>query len=139
MLTECLKEYRNEMIRNKKRMEKKANLIEILEKHTGLSLVSTHWDLRYDTSYKVNLSDIKAIKEIVGSFEKTFGKELCADFDETGEIWITCFVKEGLYKDWKFQYRHWLSADDDCKVKEIKTERRTIPASSYKALQCPHK
>lgn len=137
MLTECIKEYRNELVRDKASAERKANLIEILEKHAGLSLISDHWGLRYSTTYKVKLSDIKKIKEIVGSFEETFGKQLCSDFDETGEIWIECTVADGLYKGWKFNYRHWLSDDDDCKVTDVKTAERTIPASSYKTLQCP--
>lgn len=139
MLSDCLKEYRREMRVEKERIERKANLIEILEKHTGLSLMSNHWDLRYVSSYRVELADIKKIKEIVGSFEETFGKELCADYDETGEIWVICYVADGLYKGWKFRYRHWLSADEACKVKDVKVKERIIPASTYKSLECPIK
>lgn len=137
MLSECLSEYRREMRVNKDRIEKKARLLALLESETGLDLINDSWDLRCDGTFEVKLADIHSIKKCCGEFKPDTGKEICNDYDETGEIWIHCTVADGIYSGWTFRYRHWLSPNEPCKVEEKHVAARNIPSSSYKALTCP--
>lgn len=121
---------------NKSRIEKKAQLIELLEKGTGLDLVKNQWDLRFTNTFDVKLKDIHDIKKVVGEFDPTFGKDLCVDFEETGEIWVTCFVTSGLYSGWKFRYRHLLTEDDDCQVEETRNPIKTYGGDTVVTLVC---
>lgn len=124
------------MIRNKKRMEKKADLISFLEKRTGISLINSAWDLRYKRCFDIKVSDLKAIKDVVGEFGDTFGKEMCHDYDETGEIWVTCFVETGLFDGFQFRYRRRLSDGDSCQVKDVVSESFVVPERINRTLVC---
>lgn len=136
MLNEIVTDYRKSLKRNIERIEKKADLLAFLEKRTGLDLVKDTYDLRYGECYNVKLSNIKAIKDVVGEFGEGFGKEMCEDYDTTGEIWVTCCVEQGLFDGFAFRYRHLLTDDDTCQVKETTEPSYVVQERTKTTLVC---